>query len=106
MTPRLTPSQAAKCFGGNALFVYNDFPTCPESELFYTLSILNSIFSHGFDPIGGFQDYISRGCGLGIIMSQKFYNVGVNLVNSTFTMNTARSYGSNLYIRLIIAETN
>ena len=106
MTPRLTPSQAAKCFGGNALFVYNDFSACPESELFYTLSVLNSTFSHGLDPIGGFQDYISRGCGLGIIMSQKFYNVGVNLINSTFTTNTARSYGSNLYIRLIIAETN
>ena len=107
-TPRLTPAQAAKCLGGNALFVYNDFPECPatNSDLFYTLSVFNSTLSHGLDPIGGFQDYISRGCGLGIIMSQKYYNVGVKLVNSMFTMNTARSYGSNLYIRLIITETN
>ena len=105
-TPGLTISEAAKCLGGNALFVYNDFPECPDNDLFYTLTVFNSTFSHGLDPIGGFQNYISRGCGLGISMSQKYYNVDVNLVDSTFTNNTARSYGSNLYIRLIITETN
>ena len=107
-TPGLMISEAAKCLGGNALFVYNDFPECPDSDhdLFYTLTVFNSTFSHGLDPTGGFQDYISRGCGFGVIMSQKFYDVDVKLVDSTFTTNRAGSYGSNIYIRLMITETN
>ena len=39
-------------------------------------------------------------------MSQKFYDVDVKLVDSTFTTNRARSHGSNIYIRLMITETN
>ena len=103
---RLSVSEASKCLGGNALFVYNDYPECPDISLLYTLTVLNSTFSHGLDPIGGFQNYISRGCGFGVTMSQKFYDVAVKLINSTFTNNTARSFGSNLYLRLIITETS
>ena len=105
-TPGLEISEAAECLGGNALFVYNDFPGCPAAIDYHTLTVINSSFSHGLDPIGGFQDYISRGCGLGVIVSQKYYDIHVKLVNSTFKSNIARSFGSNLYIRLIITETN
>ena len=106
MNPRLTPAQGAKCLGGNALFVFNDYPDCPATINYYTLTVANSTFSHGLDPTGGFHEYISRGAGLGIIVSQKYYDVHVKLINSTFTANTAKVFGSNIYIILMIIATN
>ena len=106
MNPRLTPAQGAKCLGGNALFVFNDYPDCPATINYYTLTVANSTFSHGLDPTGGFHEYISRGAGLGIIVSQKYYDVHVKLINSTFTANTAKVFGSNIYIILTIIATN
>ena len=106
MTPGLTVSEGAKCLGANALFIYNDFPECPDRRIFHELTIVNSTFSHGFNPIGAYQNYISQGCGLGVVMYQKYYDVHVKVNNSTFTNNTARSFGSNIYFRLYMTETN
>lgn len=105
-TFKVTPTQASECLGGNAVFLYNDFPECPDTIKLYTLTIINSTFSHGLNPIGIFETYVGRGGGLGIIVTQKYYDVHVKLVNSTFTTNTARSFGSNLSIRFMITETN
>ena len=104
-TSTLTPSEAAKCLGGNALFVYSDFRGCPATRDRHSLTVSESTFSHGFEPTGGFQFYVSRGCGLGVSLTQKYYDVEVKLLNSTFANNTARSFGSNLYIRLMEIET-
>ena len=104
--PGLTISEAAKCLGANALFVYNDFPECPDRRLSHMLKINNSTFSHGFNPIGAIQNYISQGCGLGIVVYQKYYDIHAKVNNCTFTNNTAKSYGSNIYIRLYMTETN
>ena len=106
MTPGLTISEAAECLGANALFVYNDFPECPARRLSYMLTIVNSTFSHGFNPIGAIQNYVSQGCGLGIVVYQKYYDIQAKVINSTFINNTAKSYGSNIYIRLYMTETN
>ena len=97
--------QVAKCLGGNALFVYSDYPECPERRQLHTLIIINSTFSHGLDPIGGSPDYVSRGSGLGVSLSQRYYDVEVHLINSTFESNVARSFGSNLYLRLLFPDT-
>ena len=105
MNPRLTPSQAAPCHGGNALFIYNDFPSCPVSRDSYSLTIQNSTFSHGLDLTENFDRYVSQGYGLGIVVSQIYYNVHVKLIDSTFSNNIAKSFGSNLFVRLIFSET-
>ena len=104
--PRLRPSQAARCHGGNALFVYNDYPSCPDSRESYSLTIESSAFSYGLDLTKNFRRYISQGYGLGIVISQIYYNVHMELINSTFSDNVAKSHGSNLFIRLIFSETN
>ena len=99
-------SEVAKCLGGNALFVYSDYIECPETRQLHNLAILNSTFTHGIDPIGGSPDHISRGSGLGIILSQRYYSVDVKVFNSTFKSNVARAFGSNLYIRVLLPETS
>ena len=103
--PKLKVSDSSECLGGNALFVYNDRPECPETVDSHRLTITHSTFSHGLDPTGGSPDYISRGSGLGVIMSQKYYDVQVKVASSVFKSNVARAFGSNLYFRLLFPET-
>ena len=104
-TPRLSPSRAAPCHGGNALFLYNDYPNCPESRDSYTLTVDRSTFSHSLDLTENFDRYISQGYGLAVVISQIYYDVHVRIINSTFTNNTAKSFGSNMFIRLIFSDT-
>ena len=103
---KLEPSQAAKCHGGNALFLYNDYPTCPDIRARYSITIASSIFSHGVDLTENFDRYISQGYGLGVVASQIYYDIHIKLINDTFSNNMAKSFGSNLFIRLIFSETN
>ena len=102
---KVTVSDAAECLGGNALFVYNDFPQCPETTEFHNLMISNSTLSNGLDPLGGSPSYISRGAGLGVIMSQRYYDVHVKVISSVIDSNRARAFGSNLYFRILFSVT-
>ena len=104
--PRLRRSQAAECQGGNALFLFNDFPSCPEIREKYSLTVVNSTFSHGVHLTDTYNHYVSQGCGLGIVATQIYYDVHLKLDNSTFKHNVAKSHGSNLFIRLVFSETN
>ena len=104
--PRLRRPEAVQCQGGNALFLYNDFPGCPETHASHSLTVENSTFSHGVHLTETYSHYVSQGCGLGIIATQIYYDVNFEIINSTFKHNVAKSYGSNLFIRLIFAETN
>ena len=100
------PSRAAKCHGGNTLFLYNDYPNCPDTRESYTLTVDNSTFSHSLDLTDNFNTYVSQGYGLGVVAGQIYYDIHIILVNSTFSNNEAKSFGSNLFIRLIFSETN
>ena len=104
--PRLRRSEAAQCQGGNSLFLYNDFPGCPETRENHSLVVVNSMFSHGVHLTETYDHYVSQGCGLGIVATQIYYDVHFEIVNSTFKHNMAKSFGSNLFIRLIFSETN
>ena len=104
--PRLRRSQAVECQGGNALFLYNDFPGCPGTRESHSLMVVNSTFSNGVHLTETYNDYVSQGCGLGIVATQIYYDMHLEIVNSTFKHNVAKSFGSNLFIRLIFSETN
>ena len=104
--PRLRRSEAAQYQGGNALFLYNDFPGCPETRENHSFVVVNSTFSHGVHLTETYDHFVSQGCGLGIVATQIYYDVHFEIVNSTFKHNIAKSFGSNLFIRLIFLETN
>lgn len=89
------------CSGGNALFVFEDLAVkqCPQIKTQHELQILNSVFLLGVNGFGGrLPDvFLTRGAGLGIVLSQSSYGV-------TITMKDIASYGNaaligaNLYI--------
>ena len=103
VNPFLPVSEAVKCQGGNALFLYSDFPHCPDSLKQYTLTLMDLIIFNGLDPVGGSygEQYLVHGSGLGIIMSQSTYDVDVLILRGQISSNSAlASEGSNLYLRL------
>ena len=97
-------SEMAKCQGGSALFLYNDLPYCPDSVERYTLTLRQTQILKGFDPVGGNygEQFIVHGSGLGIIMTQSYFDVDVYILGAKLVSNNAlASEGSNLYLRLL-----
>lgn len=94
-------SDITACSGGNALFVYEDLLECPPAELKYTLLIQHSVFILGLNPFGGRlpDEYLTRGAGLAIVLSQSSYSVAVMLRNTYMYANSAL-IGANIYIAI------
>ena len=94
-------SDITACSGGNALFVYEDLLECPSAQLKHTLLIQNSVFILAVNPYGGRlpDEYLTRGAGLAIVLSQSSYAVAVTLRNTLMYANSAL-LGANLYIAI------
>ena len=96
--PEDIPEDIIACNGGNALFVYEDAPSCPELPLQFSLTICNTLFALGTNINGGtLPDLtLSRGTGLGVILSQSSYGVTVKL-QSVISFGNGALVGANLY---------
>ena len=94
-------SDITACSGGNALFVYEDLLECPSAQLKHTLLIQHSVFILAVNPYGGRlpDEYLTRGAGLAIVLSQSSYAVAVTLRNTLMHANSAL-LGANLYIAI------
>lgn len=87
------------CSGGNALFVFEDLKQCPQNKTQYKLQILNSAFLLGVNGFGGrlLDEFLTRGAGLGIVLSQSSYGVTV-IIKDTVIFGNVALIGANLYI--------
>jgi predicted outer membrane repeat protein len=92
-------SDITACSGGNALFVYEDLKQCPPNSIQYTLQILESIFTVGVNGFGGRlpDEFLTRGAGLGIVLSQSSYGVTV-IMNGIVLYGNSALIGANLYV--------
>ena len=88
MSSSLTYQESTECQGGNALFLYYDFTDCPLSREFHTLIVSRTDFTHGVHPPPP-SDYtnITWVGGFALRLLQKFYDVDVAIINSTFAGN-------------------
>ena len=97
----LHPEDITACSGGNALFLFEDLDQCPPEPTQYTLQIQNSVFLVGVNGFGGRlpDQYLTRGAGLSIILSQSSYGVTVTMDEIVSYGNSAL-IGANLYIAM------
>ena len=91
-------SDYTACNGGNALLVFEDFFDCPSEELQYTLTVNNTVFALGIATYAGQSPevFLTRGTGLGVILSQSSYGVDVTL-NSVISYGNGAMRGANFY---------
>ncbi len=96
--PEDFPNDIITCNGGNALFLHEDLPSCPESRLQYTMIIRDSLFALGTNVNGGLLPdlMLSRGTGLGVILSQSSYDVNIEL-ESVVSFGNGALVGANFY---------
>ena len=93
------------CMGGNAAFLYQDFPKCRSKSYTYTntLVISNSQFLNGVNmdyEAGGWYyppNYIASAGGLSIFSGQTSYNVIIQVHNVTIDSNIGYT-GANLVV--------
>ena len=102
----LTTSEAVKCQGGSVLFYFGDLPQCPNAIQLHTLSLTGVQIVKGLDPVGGSYgtggQVISHGSGLGIVMTQEYFDVDVYVRRAQIVSNSAlASEGSNLHLRML-----
>lgn len=95
------PQDITACSGGNALFVFEDLNKCPLNIMQYTLQILNSAFIQGVNGFGGRlpDKYLTRGAGLGIVLSQSSYGMTITM-NKIILYRNSALIGANLYIAM------
>lgn len=99
--PGTVPDDITACSGGNALFVFEDLPQCPSTEINYTFKIFNSVFTLGVNGFGGRlpDKYLTRGAGLGIVLAQSSYGVTITIDNIVSYGNSAL-IGANIYLAM------
>ena len=93
------PNDVTACSGGNALFVFEDLPECPSIPQQYSLLIRNSVFVLGVNGYGGrLADLLlTRGTGIGLILSQNSYGVTITL-DSVVAYGNSALIAANIYI--------
>ena len=96
MSSNLTYLESTECQGGNALFLYDDHRECPHSREVHTLIVYRTNFTYGVHPQPP-SEYtnITRVGGFGLRLFQKYYDVDVTIINSTFAGNGVLIPGPN-----------
>ncbi len=96
--PEDFPNDIIMCNGGNILFLYEDLRDCPTLHLQYTVTIRDSLFALGTNINGGLlpELMLSRGTGLGMILSQSSYGVDIEL-ERVVSFGNGALIGANFY---------
>ena len=108
MSSSLTYLESTECQGGNALFLYYDLIDCPLSRELHNLIVYGSLFFYGVHPPPP-SEYtnITQVGGFGLRQFQRYYDVDVAILNSTFARNgiLASDSNTNQGLSITLADT-